>query len=68
MDWSGKRGARLCAAAPADWKADCYRTAAGALVDLATTVQRADLCAAVESTYARLCREAAEVERVAVRQ
>jgi uncharacterized membrane protein len=68
MDWSGKRGVRLCAAAPADWKADCYRTAAGALVDLATVAQRADLCAAVEPTYARLCREAAEVERVAVRQ
>ena len=68
MDWSGKRGFRLCAAAPAAWKADCYRTAAGALVDLATTSQRADLCETVEAGYARACREAAELEGVTVRQ
>ena len=48
MDWSGFRAARLCAAAPEDWKETCYRFASGALVDLALPEQHARLCAAVE--------------------
>jgi hypothetical protein len=62
-DWSGRRAARLCAAAPPAWKDECYRSAAGALVDLATPEQRASLCAAVEVEYIASCREAGEVER-----
>jgi hypothetical protein len=61
-DWSGRRAARLCAAAPAAWKDECYRSAAGALVDLATPKERASLCAAVEPAYVRSCREAGEIE------
>jgi hypothetical protein len=62
-DWSGRRAARLCAAAPPAWKDECYRSAAGALVDLATPEQRASLCAAVEAEYIGSCREAGQVER-----
>ncbi len=61
MDWSGARAARLCAAAPAEWKETCYRTAAGALVDLAPAPERARLCASVEPAYAGTCREAGEL-------
>jgi hypothetical protein len=61
-DWSGRRAARLCAAAPPAWKDQCYRSAAGALVDLATPQQRASLCAAIEAKYIGSCREAGEVE------
>jgi hypothetical protein len=68
MDWSGKRAIRLCAAAPEAWKHDCYRTAAGALVDLATPMQRAELCAAVETAFVGTCRQAAEVEGAKVVQ
>jgi hypothetical protein len=68
MDWSGQRAARLCQAAPAAWKDVCYRSAAGALVDLATAAQRVGLCAAIEAPYARSCREAGEVERAKARQ
>jgi hypothetical protein len=62
IDWSGRRAARLCAAAPALWKDACHRSAAGALVDLATPEQRASLCATVEAAYVRSCREAGEIE------
>jgi hypothetical protein len=61
-DWSGREAARLCAAAPSAWKDQCYRSAAGALVDLATPAQRASLCAAVEAEYAGSCRAAGEVD------
>ncbi len=61
MDWSGARAARLCAAAPAEWKETCYRTAADALVDLAPAPERARLCASVEPAYAGACREAGEL-------
>ena len=61
MDWSGARAARLCAAAPAEWKETCYRTAADALVDLAPAPERARLCASVEPAYAGTCREAGEL-------
>ena len=61
MDWSGFRAAHLCAAAPAEWKDACYRSASGALVDLATPAQRTRLCAAVEPAYAESCREAGEL-------
>ena len=61
MDWSGLRAARLCAAAPEEWKETCYRSASGALVDLALPAQRARLCAAVEPAYIGSCREAAEL-------
>jgi hypothetical protein len=61
MDWSGHRAARLCAAAPAEWKDACYRSAAAALTDLASPAGRARLCASVESGYIAACREAAEV-------
>jgi hypothetical protein len=62
MDWSGKRAARLCASAPEAWKGDCYRTAAGALVDFATPSQRAELCADVEAAYIQTCRKGGEVD------
>jgi hypothetical protein len=62
-DWSGRRAARLCSAAPPAWKDECYRSAAGALVDLATPQQRASLCAAIEAEYIESCREAGEVEQ-----
>jgi hypothetical protein len=62
IDWSGTRAARLCAAAPGAWKDRCYRTASGALIDLATPAQRARFCSAVEADYVRSCREAGEVE------
>jgi hypothetical protein len=61
MDWSGFRAARLCAGAPEDWKETCYRSAAGALVDLALPAQRERLCAAVEPAYVGSCREAGEL-------
>jgi hypothetical protein len=61
-DWSGRRAARLCTAAPAAWKDACYRSAAEALVDLATPEQRDSLCATVEGAYVRSCREAGEIE------
>ena len=61
MDWSGFRAARLCAAAPEGWKEACYRSASGALVDLASPAQRSRLCAAVESAYAGSCREAGQL-------
>jgi hypothetical protein len=61
-DWSGRQSARLCAAAPSAWKNECYRAAAGALVDLATPEQRAALCAAVEVEYVGGCREAGELD------
>ena len=61
-DWSGRRAAQLCAGAPAAWKDPCYRSAAGALVDLATPKQRASLCATVEAAYVRSCRKAGEIE------
>jgi hypothetical protein len=63
-DWSGRRAIQLCTAAREAWKDVCYRTAAGALVDLATPEQRASLCATVEAAYVRSCREAAEVGRM----
>jgi hypothetical protein len=62
MDWSGGRAARLCGAAPAQWKDACYRSAAGALVDLATREDRGRLCVSVEPAYARSCRNAGELE------
>ena len=61
MDWSGFRAARLCAAAPEDWKETCYRSASGALVDLALPSQRERLCATVEPAYIGSCREAGEL-------
>jgi hypothetical protein len=61
MDWSGSRAARLCAAAPEEWKDACYRSASGGLVDLASPAQRSRLCAAVEPAYAASCREAGEL-------
>jgi hypothetical protein len=61
MDWSGFRAARLCAAAPDKWKETCYRSASGALVDLAIPAQRARLCAAVNPAYVGSCREAGEL-------
>jgi hypothetical protein len=61
MDWTGARAARLCAAAPTSWKDGCYRSAAGALVDLATPAERARLCDAVEPAWIPACREAAEL-------
>lgn len=61
MDWSGSRAARLCAAAPAEWKEACYRSASDALVDLATPAQRARFCTAVEPAYAASCRQAGEL-------
>ena len=61
MDWSGFRAARLCAAAPAEWKETCYRSASGALVDLAPPERRARLCAAIEPAYVGSCRQAAEL-------
>jgi hypothetical protein len=61
MDWSGSRAAGLCAAAPAEWKDLCYRTASAALVDLAPPAERARLCAEVEPAYAGSCREAGEL-------
>jgi hypothetical protein len=62
-DWSGLRAARLCAAAPPAWKDECYRTAAAALVDLATPDQRASLCATLEAEYIGSCQKAGEVGR-----
>jgi hypothetical protein len=61
MDWSGWRAAHLCAAAPDEWKKTCYRSASGALVDLAPPERRARLCAAVEPAYVGSCREAGEL-------
>ena len=61
MDWSGARAARLCAAAREEWKDACYRSASGALVDLAPPSQRARFCARVEPAYAARCREAGEL-------
>jgi hypothetical protein len=61
MDWSGFRAARLCAAAPEEWKETCYRSASGALVDLALPAQRERLCAAVEPAYLGSCRDAGEL-------
>lgn len=61
MDWSGSRAAHLCAAAPEEWKESCYRSASGALVDLAPAERRARLCASVEPAYAGSCREAGEL-------
>ncbi len=61
MDWTGSRAARLCAAAPAEWKETCYRTAADALVDLAPARERARLCASVEPAYSGTCRAAGEL-------
>ncbi len=61
MDWTGSRAANLCAAAPTDWKEACYRSAAGALVDLAPPARRARLCAEVDAAYSSSCREAAEL-------
>jgi hypothetical protein len=61
MDWSGARAASLCAAAPEDSKETCYRSASGALVDLAPPRRRASLCAAIEPAYAESCREAGEL-------
>ncbi len=61
MDWTGSRAVRLCAAAPAEWKETCYRTAADALVDLAPAPERARLCASVEPAYAGTCREAGKL-------
>jgi hypothetical protein len=57
LDWSGTRAARLCASAPAAWKEACYRSASGALVDLAPASQRAQFCASIETAYAKACRE-----------
>lgn len=61
MDWSGFRAARLCAAAPEEWKETCYRSASGALVDLALPSQRERLCATVEPAYLGSCRDAGEL-------
>jgi hypothetical protein len=61
IDWSGFRAARLCAGAPEEWKETCYRSASGALVDLALPTQRARLCAAVERVYVGSCRQAGEL-------
>jgi hypothetical protein len=61
MDWSGARAASLCAAAPEESKETCYRSASGALVDLAPPRRRASLCAAIEPAYAESCREAGEL-------
>jgi hypothetical protein len=58
MDWSGFRATRLCAAAPEEWRETCYRSASGALVDLALPAERERLCAAVEPAYIGSCREA----------
>lgn len=63
MDWSGARSARFCAAAPEAWKPDCYRTAADALVDLASPDRRRQFCDAVEPAYAGPCRDAALIAR-----
>jgi hypothetical protein len=65
MDWSGSRAARLCAAARAEWKEACYRSAAGALTDLAAPDERARLCAKIEASYMSACREAAGLARTA---
>ena len=65
MDWSGSRAARLCAAARAEWKEACYRSAAGALTDLAAPDERARLCAKIEAPYLSACREAAGLARIA---
>jgi hypothetical protein len=62
LDWSGTRAARLCAAAPAAWKEACYRSASGALVDLAPASQRVQFCASIETAYAKVCREAAAAD------
>jgi hypothetical protein len=61
MDWSGSRAAGLCATAPEEWKETCYRSASGALVDLAPPERRARLCAAIEPAYVGSCRQAAEL-------
>ena len=61
MDWSGSRAASLCAAAPAKWKEACYRSASGALVELAPPARRARFCATVEPAYVGSCREAGEL-------
>jgi hypothetical protein len=61
MDWSGSRAVHLCAAAPRAWKEICYRSASGALVDLAPPERRARLCAAVEPAYVGSCRQAGEL-------
>jgi hypothetical protein len=58
LDWSGNRAARLCAAAPAQWKEACYRSASAALADLAAPARRAELCEQIEPAYARVCRAA----------
>jgi hypothetical protein len=61
MDWSGARAVRLCALAPVGWKETCYRSAAGALTDLATPAERTRLCTTIEPAYAAVCREAADL-------
>jgi hypothetical protein len=56
MDWTGSSAARLCAAAPTNWKDACYRSAAGTLTDLTTPTGRAHLCANIETAYVTPCR------------
>jgi hypothetical protein len=68
QDWSGGRAARFCAAAPASWKETCYRTAAGALADLAAADRREAFCTRIEAGYAATCREAAGLSRAAATQ
>jgi hypothetical protein len=58
IDWSGNRAVRLCAAAPAEWKEACYRSASAALADLAPPSRRAQVCERIEAAYGPACREA----------
>jgi hypothetical protein len=62
LDWSGNRAAGFCAAAPGAWKDACYRSAAGALTELASPGDRARLCASIERAYAAACRDAAALD------
>ena len=67
LDWSGARAAGFCAAAPEAWKDACYRSAAGALTELASPADRARLCASIEPAYAAACREAGALESARAR-
>ena len=68
MDWSGSRAGEFCRAAPPAWKETCYRTAATALVDLASLAERAAFCSGIESAYAESCRKIAVTQPGAPRK